>query len=108
MRLMEKTSAYSLTEAQATWNIHDTRRAPTRVYQFVLTSGTLTGLLEGRISDDAVWETLVADLDAATTAAIAVYPQMRMRFTAASSFVGYLDLDADGRQANYGALRTDA
>jgi len=108
MRLMEKTVAYSATDAQPTWNIHDTRRANKRLYQFVLTSGTLTGLLEGRISDDATWVTVVADLDAAPSAVIDVYPQMRMRFSAAASFVGYLDLDADGRQATYSADRTDS
>ncbi len=98
MRLMEKTAAYSATEAQDTWLIHDTRRANKRLYHFVLTSGTLTGLLEGRISDGSTWITIVADLDAATSAVIDVYPQMRMRFSAASSFVGFLDLDADGRK----------
>ena len=109
MRLMEKSSAYSSTEAQDEWLIHDTRRANKRLYQFTLTSGTLTGLLEGRISEDAAWVTIVADLDAAVSAVIDVYPRMRMRFSAASSFVGFLDLDADGRKvAGFSADRIDA
>ena len=108
MRLMEKATAYSATEAQDAWIIHDTRRANKRLYHFVLTSGTCTALLEGRVGD-GTWITVVASLSAAPSAAIDVYPQMRVRFSAASSFVGYCDFDADGRKiAGFSADRADA
>jgi len=109
MRLMEKTAAYSATDAQDAWIIFDTRRANKRVWQFELTSGTATLLIEGRISDDATWTEVVAAMTADGDGVLDAFPQMRVRFTAASSFVGYLDLDADGRKiAGFGADRTDS
>lgn len=107
MRLMEKASAYSLTEAQDAWIIFDTRRADSRVWNYVLTSGTATIAFEGRIADGA-WITLDT-LTASENGVMVVYPQMRARFTAASSFVGFIDLDADGRKlAGFSADRTDS
>ncbi len=97
MRLMEKTSAYSATEAQDTWIIHDTRRANKRVYHLVVTSGTVALLIEGRIGD-AAWTTVVASQTATGDGVLDAFPQMRVRFTAASTFIGYLDIDADGRK----------
>ena len=109
MRLMEKTAAYSATEAQEEWYVHDTRRANKRVWQLVLTSGTCALLIEGRIYDDSAWTEVVASQTASGDGVLDAFPQMRVRFTAAASFVGFLDLDADGRKAGgYSADRTDA
>ena len=108
MRLMEKASAYSATEAQDAWIIHDTRRANKRVWHLVLTSGTVALLIEGRIGDGA-WTEVVASQTASGDGVLDAFPQLRVRFTAAASFVGYLDLDADGRKlAGFSADRADA
>ena len=95
-----------------TFNIHDTRRAPTRVYNFVLTSGTCTFVLEGRIGDGPgtspqTWVQLDTGT-ASKSGAIPAYPQMRMTFTACSAMISHTDLDADGRKATYSADRTDS
>lgn len=109
MRLMDTTgAAVSAPTTGATWFLHDTRRAPLRVYHFELVSGTATFVLEGRPADDHVW-TSVATASADAGALVEVWPQMRLRLSAASTAVVICDLDADGRQAGgFSAGRTDA
>jgi hypothetical protein len=108
MRLMEKTAAYSATDAMDAWIIFDTRRANKRVWKLEVTSGTVALLIEGRISD-GTWATVVSSQTADADGVLDAFPYMRVRFTAASSFVGYLDMDADGRKlAGFSADRTDS
>ena len=97
MRLMEKTANYSSTEAQDTWIIHDTRRANKRVWQLEKTAGTASIIVEGRIGD-STWRTVVTTQTDDASGVLDAFPQMRVRFTAASNFQGHLDLDADGRK----------
>jgi len=79
-----------------TFNMHDTRRANKRVFQFELVSGTATFLLEGRIGDDQSWVTLDTDT-ADTSAVVDAWPQMRLRLSAATAAVVVADIDGDGR-----------
>ena len=109
MRLMDTTGAAQTGALTGdTWYLHDTRRADLRVYHFELVSGTATFVLEGRPADDHSWTT-VATASATAGAAVEVWPQMRLRLSAATAGVVILDIDADGRKAGgFSADRIDS
>jgi len=112
MRLSSDPTVNSTPYDGETFNIHDTRRADKRVYVFELTSGTCTFVLEGRIGDGTTTSAQSwVQLDTGTaskSAAVSVYPQMRMTFTACTAMISHCDLDADGRKATYSADRSDS
>ena len=81
----------------STFTMHDTRRAPSRIVQFELVSGTATFLVEGRMGDDHSWVTLDTDT-ADAVAVVAAYPQVRCRLSAATAAVCFCDIDGDGRE----------
>ena len=113
MRLYSAPVVESGANTGATWLVHDTRRADKRVYVVVMTSGTATWLLEGRIGDGTdtsaqTWTTIDTGT-ASKSAAVSVYPQMRFRTSASTALIGHCDLDADGRLiAGFSAGRSDA
>lgn len=99
MRLMNTTGAAQTGALTgSTFFIHDTRRAHLRTFSFELVSGTVTFVLEGRVSDDQSW-TSISTASADTGAIVAAWPQMRIRLSAATAAVVIADIDADGRLA---------
>ena len=113
MRLYSAPVVESGASTGETWNIHDTRRAPTRIVAIILTSGTVTWHLEGRIGEGTAtspqtWDE-IATGSATSTGPQVTMPQMRFRISAATSFIGHVDIDADGRKAEgFSADRTDS
>ncbi len=98
MRLMSTVgSAQTGALVGSTFTMYDTRRAPSRVVQFELVSGTCTFLVEGRMGDDFSWITLDTDT-ASAVAIVAAYPQVRVRLSAATAAVVVCDIDGNGKE----------